>query len=67
LIANGIRAEFYTAAGQKHGFFNDRGEAPWHALVLRQTDLFLASLGYLKGEPTISIPPGGAVLTKALP
>ena len=29
LIANGIRAEFYTAAGQKHGFFNDRGEAPW--------------------------------------
>lgn len=56
LIAAGTRAEFYTAAGQKHGFFNARPDSPWHALVLRQTDLFLASLGYLTGDPTIEIP-----------
>ena len=56
LIAVGTRAEFYTAAGQQHGFFNRFPDSPWHALVLRQTDLFLASLGYLKGNPTAGIP-----------
>jgi hypothetical protein len=44
LIAAGTRAEFYTAAGQPHGFFNRFPGAPWHALVLQQIDLFLASL-----------------------
>jgi hypothetical protein len=35
--------------------------------VLRQTDLFLASLGYLKGNPTVGIPAGAtAALHKAL-
>src|SRR5262249_60619761 len=47
--AAGNRADLYTAAGQKHGFFNDRDGTPWHAVTLRQTDLFLTSLGYLKG------------------
>jgi acetyl esterase len=56
LSAAGTRAEFYTAEGQKHGFFNRSESSPWHALVLRQMDLFLASLGYLQGEPTIRIP-----------
>ena len=56
LIAAGTRAEFYTATGQQHGFFNRFPDSPWHALVLRQTDLFLASLGYLKGNPTVGIP-----------
>jgi len=54
--AAGNRAELYTAAGEKHGFFNDRGGAPWHALVLNETDLFLSSLGYLTGKPTIPPP-----------
>jgi acetyl esterase/lipase len=68
LIAAGTRAELYTAAGQHHGFFNDRGSSPWHALVVRQTDLFLASLGYVKGSPTVPAPAdASAVLTKALP
>jgi acetyl esterase/lipase len=67
LIAAGTRAEFYTAAGQKHGFFNDRPGTPWHAVVVRQTDLFLRSLGYLKGDPTIAIPDPKAVLEKRLP
>lgn len=56
LIAAGTRAEFYTAEGQRHAFFNRSDSSPWHTLVLRQIDLFLASLGYLGGDPTIGIP-----------
>ncbi len=56
LISAGTRAEFYTAAGQQHGFFNRLPDSPWHAVVLRHTDLFLASLGYLNGNPIIGIP-----------
>lgn len=56
LIAVGTRAEFYTAEGQRHGFFNRSDSSPWHTLVLRQIDLFLASLGYLQGDPTVGIP-----------
>lgn len=62
----GNRAELYTASGQKHGFFNEpaKGGAPgWHDVVLYQTDLFLASLGYLKGQPTIR-PDSKLVLTR---
>ncbi len=67
LKAAGTRAELYTAAGQKHGFFNDRPGTPWHALVVRQSDLFLASLGYLKGAPAIAPPEGTtAKLERAL-
>jgi acetyl esterase/lipase len=55
-IAAGTRAELYMAAGQGHGFFNDRPGSPWHALVVRRTDLFLASLGYLEGEPLMNAP-----------
>jgi len=64
--AAGNRADMYTAAGQKHGFFNDRDGTPWHAVTLRQTDLFLTSLGYLKGEPAID-PPANAELKKERP
>lgn len=56
LIAAGTRAGFYTAAGQQHAFFNRFPDSPWHALVLRQIDLFLVSLGYLEGGPSIAIP-----------
>jgi acetyl esterase/lipase len=56
--ALGNRAELYTAAGQKHGFFNDattakNGSPGWHDATLYQTDLFLESLGYLQGKPTV--------------
>jgi acetyl esterase len=66
MIAAGNRVELYTAEGQKHGFFNDRDGTPWHAACLHQTDLFLASLGYLKGPPTIRTP-AGAALKKEMP
>jgi acetyl esterase/lipase len=62
LVAAGTRAEFYTAAGQQHAFFNRFPDSRWHALVLRQIDLFLASLGYLRDDPTVSIP-GDSKLT----
>ena len=56
LIDAGTRAEFYTAEGQRHAFFNRSDSSPWHTLVLRQIDLFLNSLGYLQGDPTVGIP-----------
>jgi len=68
MIAAGNRAELYTAASQKHGFFNDRGGTPWHAVVMHQTDLFLGSLGFLKGQPTKPLPADTqAVLRKEIP
>jgi acetyl esterase len=66
LIAAGTRAEFYTAAGQSHGFFNRSDSSPWHAVVLRQIDLFLVSLGYLHGDPAIGIPVDTAVTLEKL-
>jgi acetyl esterase/lipase len=56
LIAAGSRVELYTATGQPHGFFNRFPDSPWHALVLRQIDAFLTSLGYLKGNATVKVP-----------
>lgn len=68
MIAAGNRAELYTAAGQKHGFFNERNAGPWHDLVVRQSDLFLSSLGYLKGPPSRQQPADTkAALKKELP
>jgi hypothetical protein len=61
LIAAGTRTEFYTATGQAHGFFNRFPDSPWHALVLRQIDVFLTSLGYLKGNATVEVPADIAV------
>ncbi len=61
MTAAGNRVELYTAEGQKHGFFNDREGTPWHASCLHQTDLFLASLGYLKGTPTVQTPAGATL------
>ena len=49
----GVRADKYLAEGQKHGFFN---RSPWLERTLIEADKFLASLGYLKGEPTMKVP-----------
>lgn len=55
--AAGNRTELYLAPGVGHGFFNDRPQARgWHEAVLYQTDRFLTSLGYLKGEPAVKAP-----------
>jgi len=55
----GARVELYSADGMPHGFFN---KSPWTEITVRQAEAFLASLGYLKGEPTIK-PPAGATQT----
>ena len=59
----GNRCELWTAEGQGHGFFN---RSPWHEATLFQADRFLASLGYLQGEPTIEVDKD-AVLKRQLP
>jgi len=75
MIAAGNRAELFTAAGQKHGFFNHlrtakdgttKGVPGWYEATLYQADLFLESLGYLKGKPAITRMPG-VRLKKELP
>ena len=48
--ALGVRADKYIAEGQGHGFFN---RSPWRERTLIAADKFLASLGFLEGEPTI--------------
>ncbi|MBL7140404.1 MAG: alpha/beta hydrolase [Planctomycetes bacterium] len=50
---HGNRVELYTAEGQPHGFFN---RPPWQPLTTILADRFLASIGYLKGEPTLEPP-----------
>lgn len=51
----GSRCDLFIYEGQKHGFFNSREnrEAPYFIETVYETDKFLESLGYLKGEPTI--------------
>jgi acetyl esterase/lipase len=53
----GVRADKFLAEGQPHGFFN---RSPWRERTLIAADKFLASLGYLKGEPTVEVPEGEA-------
>lgn len=57
--ALGLRAEMWTAADQPHGFFN---RAPWTQVTARQMHVFLASLGYLGGEPSIKLPENAPTL-----
>lgn len=49
----GAPAEMFTAADQRHGFFN---KSPWRERTLYRADEFLASQGYLSGKPTIERP-----------
>src|ERR1051325_5229314 len=49
----GNRCELYTAAEMPHGFFN---RSPWIDVTAQKADEFLASLGYLKGAPTLKLP-----------
>jgi acetyl esterase/lipase len=57
----GNRCEQYAAADMPHGFFNRQ---PWTAATAVEADRFLASLGYLKGEPTLKVPDAKAVLKR---
>lgn len=49
-LSLGMRCEQWVAPGQPHGFFNRQ---PWISATTIEADRFLASLGYLTGEPTL--------------
>jgi len=53
----GSRCDLFLYDGQPHGFFNYRKNGdvinPYFIKTVFQSDLFLKSLGYLKGDPTI--------------
>lgn len=49
----GVRADWYLADGQSHGFFN---RSPWQERTLLRVDEFLTSIGYLSGKPTLELP-----------
>ena len=49
----GIRADKFIAEDLGHGFFN---RSPWLERTVIAADKFLASLGYLEGEPIIEEP-----------
>ncbi|MEZ6131081.1 MAG: alpha/beta hydrolase [Planctomycetaceae bacterium] len=49
----GLDVEPWWAADQPHGFFND---SPWLEVTTLQLDRYLTRLGYLSGEPTITLP-----------
>ncbi|MBI1177467.1 alpha/beta hydrolase fold domain-containing protein [bacterium] len=50
--ANGRRCDLHLYPGQPHGFFNYRNREFYNRTVI-EMDRFLASLGYLKGQPTL--------------
>lgn len=54
MLKAGNRCELVGAEGQGHGFFNfGRGENKFAFETLAAADRFLASLGWLKGEPAV--------------
>lgn len=53
MAAAGVRCDAHYYEGRPHGFFFNQ---PWKTLTLIEADRFLASLGWLSGEPTISPP-----------
>jgi acetyl esterase len=52
----GLDARLWIADGVSHAFFN---RSPWLESTIFLSDKFLVEMGYLKGKPTIKVPPGG--------
>lgn len=52
----GVRCETRVHDGVGHGFFNND---PYRTMTLIESDKFLASLGWLTGEPTLKMPTSG--------
>ncbi|MFT5367194.1 MAG: acetyl esterase [Candidatus Latescibacterota bacterium] len=52
MIDKGLRCELHLYEGEGHGFFNFKNYENYVATVV-EADRFLASLGYLEGEPTL--------------
>lgn len=53
--AVGSRCELFIYKGQEHGFFNKtKKKSKYYTETVYEADVFLESLGYLKGKPTIT-------------
>jgi len=53
--AVGSRCELFIYKGQEHGFFNKtKKKSKYYTETVFEADVFLESLGYLKGKPTIT-------------
>jgi hypothetical protein len=52
----GSRSELHLYKDAPHGFFNKGKKGNHYPDTIAKMDKFLASLGYLKGEPTIRRP-----------
>lgn len=50
-----VRCDLHLYKDRGHGFFNYRGDIKDYYLTVTEADKFLASLGYLKGPPTLQI------------
>jgi acetyl esterase/lipase len=57
----GLDVELWLASDQPHGFFN---ESPWLEVTTLRTDQYLMRLGYLIGDPTVSLPDNAPSLTQ---
>jgi acetyl esterase len=56
--AAGVRCEAVFYAGQGHAFFHRaRQNGKFYYATLLEVDKFLASLGWIKGPPTLIVPP----------
>ena len=54
MMKSGRRCDLHLYEGRPHGFYNYRdGRNPYYNQTVIEADKFLASLGYLKGEPTL--------------
>ena len=54
MAAVGARCDVWIYEGQPHGFFNYRdGGNPYYNATVFEADRFLASIGYIQGEPTL--------------
>ncbi len=60
----GLQTQMYMAPGQGHGFFN---RTPWQERTAFLMDEFLVAQGYLKGKPTLDLPPSGLAMMKYEP
>lgn len=49
----GIRSDLHTYPNQPHGFFNKSRSAESYVDTVQKADIFLESLGYLSGKPTV--------------
>ena len=52
-----VRCDLHLYKDRGHGFFNYRGDMKDYNLTVTEADKFLASLGYLKGPPTLPSTP----------